>query len=162
MFSKMSICVVLISLVAGTAYADKSGDANIASCKRFYAEVANKGNVALVDEFASEDFIEHEEFPGLEPTRDGVKQFFTMMRAAFPDLHFDVEFFMADGDKVAAYLTINGTHKGEFMGMAPTGNKISVRTVDIIRMKDGKAVEHWGVSDTMAMMEQLGVMGEGH
>ena len=159
MVRRMSMLAVLFCLAAGAAYADKTEEANVQSCKRFYAEVANKGNLAVIDELMAADFVEHEAFPGLTADREGVKQFFTMMRKAFPDLKFEVEFYMADGDKVASYLTIHGTHKGEFMGMPASGKKISVRTIDIVRIKDGKTVEHWGVTDGLGMMEQLGAMG---
>ena len=160
MIRRMSMLIVFFCcLVAGSAYADKTEQANIESCKRFYDQVANKGNMAVIDELVAADYVEHEAFPGLTTDRDGVKQFFTMMRKAFPDLKFEVEFYMADGDRVAAYLTMTGTHKGAFMEMPATGKTINVRTVDILRIKDGKAVEHWGVTDALAMMEQLGAMG---
>lgn len=122
---------------------------------RRYSEI-NKGNLGIFDELTSEKFVEHEVLPGFPQTREGVKAFFEALRTAFPDLMFDVEFYMADGDKVAAYLTISGTNKGEFMGRPATGKRISVKAVDIMQFKDGKVVDHWGVTDSMAMMEQLG------
>lgn len=155
MFRRILAAAFVVAAFAGVSYAGKSGGDNTAHCKRFYAEI-NKGNLAIIDELVSDKFVEHEEFPGLASGKEGLRQFFTMMRAAFPDLTFDVDFYMADGDKVAAYLTLRGTHKGEFMGMKPTGNTMSVKTIDIIRLEGGKAVEHWGVSDTMSMMQQLG------
>ena len=112
--------------------------------------------VITIDKFLSPHFVEHDTFPGLEPNREGVKQFFKMFRQAFPDLNFKVEFTIAKGDKVVSYITTSGTQKGEFMGMSATGKKINVKTIDIIRFKNGVAVEHWGVTDGMAMMEQLG------
>lgn len=145
---------VVMAAMAGVSHAEATGDANTAALKRFYAEI-NRGNLGAVEELVAADFVEHEVLPGFPPTREGVKAFFAMMRGAFPDLTMDAEFFMADGDKVAAYLTMKGTHQGEFMGMAATGNKINVKTVDIIRMRNGKAVEHWGVTDGATMMEQL-------
>lgn len=160
MLRRILVPLVVLSTLASVSYADKSGASNIESCKRFYAEI-NKGNLAIFDELLAAGFVENEALPGFPSTKDGVKQFFTMMRNAFPDLTFDVKFYMADGDKVAAYATMSGTHKGEFMGMAGSGKKISVTLVDIIRFEKGKAVEHWGATDSMAMMEQLG-MGEPH
>ncbi len=162
MFRRLGMIAALMCLVAGSAFADKDEKANIEKCKRFYAEVANKGNLDVVDEIMAANFVEHEAFPGLSADRAGVKGFFAMMRKAFPDLNFTVDFYMADGDKVAAYLTMSGTHKGEFMGMAGTGKKINVRVIDIVRFENGKAVEHWGVSDAMAMMEQLGAVHASH
>lgn len=160
MLRKIGALVLVLALAVSTAYADKTEETNVKKCQRFYDEVANKGNFAVIDELIAEDFVDHEVFPGLKPDRDGVKEFFTMMRNAFPDLTIKVDFYVADDDKVVAYLTMSGTHKGEFMGMAPTGKKISTRTIDILRIKDGKAVEHWGVTDALTMMEQLGMKGE--
>ena len=156
MTRKVLVGIVLLGVV-GSAFADSPKTDNVALCKKFYSEVVNKGNLDLIDDLFAEDFVEHEAFPGLEPSRDGVRQFFAMMRAAFPDLKFDVEFMMSDGDKVMAYVTMSGTQKGEFMGMPATGKKFMTKTIDIIRFSDGKAVEHWGVTDAMTMMEQLGL-----
>ena len=131
---------------------------NKALMRRFYAQVANKGRLELIDLLVAPNFVEHETFPGLDPGREGVHQFFAMMRSAFPDLHFAVDDLIAEGTKVAARLTITGTHRGEFAGIKPTGNKISVRTLDVIRFRNGKAIEHWGVTDELTMMRQLGVI----
>lgn len=152
MRSGMLIVTILgvLSAVASVAQAD-----NATMCKRFYDEVINAGKVGVIDELVSEDFVEHEAFPGLPKGRDGLKQFVTMMRTAFPDLHFHAEFMISEGDRVAAYITMSGTHKGEFMGMPASGKRFETKAVDIIRFADGKAVEHWGVTDALAMMQQL-------
>lgn len=131
---------------------------NLAVTERFYDEMINEGKLDLIDTLLSPDFVEHEASPGFEPNREGVKQFFRMFRQAFPDLKFEVEFTVAKGDKVVSYITISGTQKGEFMGTAASGNQINVKTIDIIRFKNGVAVEHWGVTDTMTIMEQIGAM----
>jgi steroid delta-isomerase-like uncharacterized protein len=110
----------------------------------------------------ADDFVEHEETPGLAPTKEGVKEFFRMYIGAFPDLHFDAEDILTAGDKVVGRVRITGTHQGEFMGMPATGKSIDVQAIDIIRFgDDGLAREHWGVFDAMAMMQQLGVVPEG-
>jgi steroid delta-isomerase-like uncharacterized protein len=109
-----------------------------------------------------DDFVEHEETPGLAPTKDGVLQFFRMYRAAFPDLRLEPEDVLASGDKAVARVRATGTHQGEFMGMPATGKSVDVQLIDIIRFDDdGLAREHWGVVDLMAMMQQLGVVPEG-
>jgi len=131
-----------------------------ASLRRLY-ELINDGDVAGFDKLLADDFVEHEETPGLAPTREGVKEFFTMHIAAFPNLRFDAEDVLASGDKVVARVRVTGTHEGEFMGMPATGKSISVQAIDIVRFgDDGLAREHWGVFDTMTMMQQLGVMPE--
>ena len=131
-----------------------------AAMQRVYDEVVNGGNHDLIDELFADDFVEHEEFPGLSNDREGVKQFFGMMSAAFDGFRMDVEDLYADGDTAIARLTIRGTHSGEFMGVPASGKEIAVPTVDIVRFAGGKAVEHWGVTDAMAMMQQLGAIPE--
>ena len=107
----------------------------------------------------ADDFVEHEETPGLAPTKDGVLAFFRMYRAAFPDLRMDPEDIVADGDKAVARVRATGTHQGEFMGMPATGQSFDVQLIDIMRFNDdGLVGEHWGVVDMLAMMQQLGVI----
>ena len=128
--------------------------------QQLYAAVNAHEPERLYDLIA-EDVIEHEDFPGLEPGREGVVQFFKMMIAAFPDLRFEPRQIVAEGDTVMALVSIIGTHEGDFAGMPATGRRIDVPTVDIIRLADGKAAEHWGVTDSGMMMQQLGAIPEG-
>ena len=124
----------------------------------FFDEV-NAGNLDAFDDLISEDFIEHEEFPGL-PTRgpEAPKAALGMFIAAFPDLHMAADDALADGDKVVVRGTISGTHRGEFMGIPPTNKSFEVQFIDIIEFHDGKATEHWGLTDQAAMMQQLGLV----
>lgn len=132
-----------------------------ATMRRVY-EMLSDGDVEGFGTLLAEDFVEHEETPGLAPTKDGVLEFFRMYRAAFPDLRMDPEDVLASGDKVVARVRATGTHQGEFLGAPPTGNSIDVQLIDIIRFgDDGLALEHWGIVDTMAMMQQLGMVPEG-
>ena len=126
--------------------------------KRFYTEVLNNGNIDLIDELVSKDYVEREPLPGFESNRDGLEQFFKMMRIAFPDLNNNIEFIIVEDDKVVVYVTMTGTHKGEYMGIPATGKKFNIKVIDIVRIVDGKMVEHWGVGDYMTMMQQLGVI----
>lgn len=132
--------------------------ANLALMNRIYNEFINQGKEEVFDELVSPEVVEHEELPGFEPNREGVKHYFQMMHTAFPDLHFQVDDIFASGDKVVARITVHGTHQGEFMGMQPSGKKIAVKGIDIVRFADGKLIEHWGVTDAMTMMQQLGAM----
>ncbi|MCH7974713.1 MAG: ester cyclase [Bacteroidetes bacterium] len=135
---------------------------NLSSVKRIYAEFINQGNEAVFDELGDENIIENEELPpGMEPNREGVKQFFSMFRSAFPDLHIQVDEMIAADNKIVTRVTITGTHQGTFMNMPPTGNKISYKAIDIFRLINGKVVEHWGIGDNAKMMEQLAVVPEG-
>lgn len=127
---------------------------NKALARRFYEQM-NAGNVSVVDELVSDDLIEHDEFPGLEPNKDGVKKFFETMRAAFPDLKMTIEDMIAEGDKVFIRATCAGTHQGEFLGVPATNRRITVPMGDYVRFSGGQVVEHWGVTDTGALMQQL-------
>jgi steroid delta-isomerase-like uncharacterized protein len=135
-----------------------STDDNKALMQRFFDEVVNGGNVDLIDELLTDDFVEHEEFPGLEPNREGVKQFFRTFRSAFPDGTFSVEEMIAEGDTVATRVTIRGTHEGEFLGIPATGRSVEVAAIDFVSFEDGKMTAHWGVGDMVSMLQQLGVM----
>ena len=113
--------------------------------RRFY-DLINAGHVDGFGELLADDFVEHEETPGLTPTKEGVTDFFRMYIAAFPNLRMDAEDVLASGDKVVARVRVTGTHEGEFMGMPATGKDIDVQAIDIVRFgDDGLAREHWGV-----------------
>jgi predicted ester cyclase len=127
---------------------------------RFYEGISS-GDLAVVDEVLAEDFVEHDEFPGIPQSREGVKEFFEMSRAAFPDLKMRVLHLVEEGDVCVGHGLFEGTHEGDFMGVAPTGQRVSVPIADVVRFGgDGRAVEHWGVTDTGMMMQQLGVVPE--
>src|SRR5581483_2693416 len=129
-----------------------------ATMRRSY-ELINAGDIDGFGELLADDFVEHEQTPGLEPTKEGVLQFFRMYRAAFPDLCFDPEDFIATGDKVAVRVRATGTNTGDFMGMPATGKSMDIELVDIVCFgEDGLGHEHWGVADVMTMMQQLGVV----
>ena len=122
-------------------------------------ELISAGDIEGFGDLVSDDFVEHDETPGLEPTKEGVKQFFGMYRAAFPDLRMEAQDVLVSGDKVVARVRGTGTHQGEFMGMPATGKTVDVQLIDIIRFgDDGLAREHWGVFDALKMMQQLGAI----
>ena len=133
---------------------------HVATMRRCY-DLINTGDIDGFAEFLADDFIEHEQTPGLAPTKEGVLDFFKMYRAAFPDLHFEPEDYITSGDKVVARVRVTGTNTGDFMGMPATGKRIDIQLIDIVRFgHDGLGHEHWGVADVMAMMQQLGVVPE--
>jgi steroid delta-isomerase-like uncharacterized protein len=132
---------------------------NKALVRKLVEEAINQGNISMIDELLIPDFIEHEELPpGIPPGREAPKVLFTMLRSAFPDIKATIEHLIAEGDEVVLHMTWTGTHKGEFMGIPPTGKSISINVIDILGIAEGKFVEHWGVMDSMAMMQQLGVV----
>ena len=129
--------------------------------RRLY-ELLTAGDVESFGDLVADDFVEHEELPGLTPTKEGVKALFRMYIAAFPDLRMVPEDVLTSGDKAVARVRATGTHQGEFMGMSATGRAVDVQLIDIIRFgDDGLAREHWGVFDTMTMMQQLGGVPDG-
>jgi steroid delta-isomerase-like uncharacterized protein len=132
-----------------------------ATQRRLY-ELLNAGDIEGFGALLADGFVEHEETPGLAPTKEGVLEFFRMYRAAFPDLRMDPEDVLGSGEKVVARVRATGTHTGEFTGMPATGKSIDVQLIDIMRFaEDGLVREHWGVVDMLTMMQQLGVVPEG-
>jgi predicted ester cyclase len=81
-----------------------------------------------------------------------------MFRRAFPDSYFNVEDMIAEGEKVVTRKTFHGTHEGELMGIPPTGRRVSMGLIDIVRIADGRVMEHWSVGDNLGMMQQLGII----
>ena len=131
-----------------------------ATMRRMY-DLLSAGDIDGFGDLIADDFVEHEEAPGLEPSKDGVKQLFHMYRAAFPDLRMEPQDVLASGDRAVARVRATGTHEGEFLGMPATGKSVDVELIDIIRFDDdGLAREHWGVFDALKMMQQLGAIPE--
>ena len=132
-----------------------------ATTRRIY-ELIGAGNLEGFGRCLADDVVEHEELPGLAPTKDGILAFFRMQLAAFPDMRMDVQDVVASGDKVVARVRYAGTNRGEFMGAPATGKTIDVQLIDIFRFgDDGLVREHWGVMDQMTMMQQLGLAPAG-
>ena len=132
-----------------------------ATVRRFY-DLISAGDIDGFGALLADDFVEHEVTPGLAPTKEGVLEFFRMNRAAFPDMRMHVDEVIASGDKVVVRGKVTGTHRGAFMGMPATGKHVDVPLIDIMRFgDDGLAHEHWGLMDTLAMMQQLGAIPAG-
>jgi predicted ester cyclase len=128
---------------------------NSAQFRRLIELGFSGGDVAIVDEVVSVDVVEHQ--AGVRPPdREGVKRLITYLHQGLPDLTVSIEDSIALGDKVWARLRAHGTHLGTFMGVAPTGKHLTVEIIDICRFANGQMVEHWGYTDRMATMEQLG------
>jgi steroid delta-isomerase-like uncharacterized protein len=131
----------------------------VAAMERLY-ELINAGDIDGFGDLLADDFVEHEEMPGLEPNREGVKQMFRMYRASFPDLRMEVEEALPSGDKVVGRVRATGTHTGEaFMELPASGKSVNVQLIDITRFDDdGRAREHWGIFDALSLMQQLGAI----
>jgi predicted ester cyclase len=135
-----------------------STEDNKALVRRFVDEVQSKGNADLIDEICSAEFVNHSAPPGIPTDCEGIKIVTAMFRGAFPDSYFTVEDMVAEGDKVATRKTFHGTHGGEFMGIPPSGRTVTIGLIDIVRISEGRVVEHWSMGDNLGMMRQLGVV----
>ncbi len=135
-----------------------SVEENKALLRRCMEEVLNKRNLDAVDEFYAVDFVDHNAPPGTPPGIGGIKQIYTMIHTAFADIHITIEDMVAEDDRVVLRFTARGTHKGELMGIAPTGRQFTVMEIRIYRIAGGKIVEHWGLLDQLGLMQQLGVV----
>src|SRR5215204_4195576 len=116
--------------------------------RRVY-EIISTGDFGRAGEIVDTNAPDNELLPGDPPARliETFKHTFTEAREAFPDLSVAVEDVMAEGDRVAARVTMRGTHRGEFQGIAPTGKRVEVKAIDMFRICDGRIVEHWGHAD---------------
>lgn len=128
--------------------------------ERFYKEIIEGGNLSLIDELSTDDYVDHEEaLPGQPPGKDGVRYFVNAIRTAFPDIKVKaIVASLADGNLEACHVILTGTHRGEMAGMPATGKSVEFGTTDIIRVEDGKVAEHWGTTDNLTLMQQLGAV----
>ncbi|WP_162942403.1 ester cyclase [Desertimonas flava] len=147
--------IELIGLITEATGADMDYAATI----RGAYERITGGDISGFGELVADDFIEHEQLPGLAPTKAGALEYFEMLLSAFPDLRMDVQDLIVDGDKAAIRVRATGTHDGEFLGVPPTGKHVEIELIDIMRMDgDGLLCEHWGVADMLSLMQQLGAV----
>jgi steroid delta-isomerase-like uncharacterized protein len=125
----------------------------------------NRVNTGDIDGFGAllaDDFVEHDEVPGLPPTKEGVIAYFRSLLTSFPDMQMNVEDLIASENKAVARVKATATHQGEFMGVPPTGKAVEIQLIDIMRFDDAGLVrEHWGVADLLSLMQQLGVVPAG-
>jgi len=129
---------------------------NKALCRRLVEEGWNKHNLALLDELYA-DCVYYNPATG-EIKGEALKQFLASMLAAFPDIRFTIEDLVAEGDKVVTRWSCTGTHRGEFMGLAPTGKQLTPSALDIFRIVEGKVVEERVELDTLGFFQQLGAV----
>jgi steroid delta-isomerase-like uncharacterized protein len=135
-----------------------SAEANKAAVRRFVEGYQTGADEAVADELIADDFVNHAEVPGVPNDKQGVKILFAGFHRAFPDFLAEIHEQVAEGDLVVTRKTFHGTHRGDLMGIPPTGRPVAFDVIDIVRMRDGQIVEHWNVVDQMGLMRQLGVM----
>ena len=127
---------------------------NEAIYRRIIEEGFNQGNLDVVEELVAPDSREHQR--GAKDGIEGTKATIQYLRAAFPDFKITIDELAVSGDKVWARQRGGGTNHGSFAGRPPTGIKAFIDVIDIVRIENGKIVEHWGVPDQVGMMMQLG------
>ena len=130
-----------------------STEDNKALARRVYEETINQRNLAVLDELYVPDCVYHapsRTIQGVEALKQALWMYFT----AFPDMRIAIEDMIAEGDRVVIRFTYRGTHKGDLMGIPPTGKQVTVTGIDIMRIANGKILEEWINND---LMQQLGV-----
>jgi steroid delta-isomerase-like uncharacterized protein len=135
-----------------------STEAHKTIVRRYVEEVQNGGNLTALDELTDPGYVNHNAPPGVPPDREGLKQITAMFRQAFPDGRMTIEDMVAEEDRVVTRKTFRGTHRGELMGIPPTGRTVSIGLMDIARLVDGRVVETWHVGDDLGMLQQLGAL----
>jgi steroid delta-isomerase-like uncharacterized protein len=127
--------------------------------RRAVKEVWNRGNFAIVNELVASDIVVHASTPGDDiHGPEGITQFYTTLRVAFPDIHFTIEDQIAGGDRVVTRWTADATHTGEYQGIPPSGKQFRLMGIDIDRLANGKVVECWPIADELGLLQQLGAV----
>jgi len=132
--------------------------ANIAIVRKFFEVGPSKGDLAAADALLHPEFSLHTPLPTPGPGIEAMNNVITTCRASFHGLHVTIDDIMADGDKVTARFTARGEHKGEFMGLPPTGKAITMTGIEIFCIKEEKIAELWGEANLMGLMQQLGIL----
>ncbi|MEU4417020.1 ester cyclase [Nocardia salmonicida] len=134
-----------------------SAEANKAIIRRVFDEFVNRGDFSILDEIYRPDVVDHQPLPGAPEGLEGVKYTIAGLRGGFSDLNVTIEEMSAHADQVVIHNTWRGTHDGEFLGLAPTGKRISSPGVVVWRLQDGKIAERWGIGVDSNILAQLGV-----
>ncbi len=129
--------------------------------RRFYDEIFNQGRLDVADDLVSPGFVDHIPWPMPGRATQGpgaVTWFASMYRTAFPDLHVEIDDLIVVDDRIITRVTWCGTQQGQLMGAQPTGKRVRVSGIDIVRVSGGQLVEHWGQIDVLGMLSQLGFL----
>lgn len=124
---------------------------------RRFAEIFASGKVDALDELVDPGFVEHNPAPGQGPGLQGLKDWIRDYRNAFSEARYEIGDEIIEGDRMAIRSTFSGRHTGDFLGVPATNKRFSIDGIDIVRVRNGRAVEHWGVFDSLAMLQQLGI-----
>jgi steroid delta-isomerase-like uncharacterized protein len=133
-------------------------EANKQVVRRFVDEYQTAANERSFAELLHPEVVDRSRPPGIAEGAEGVRQQFETFRAAFPDFHAVIHDQIAEGDKVVTRKVFHGTHRGELMGIPPTGREVQIEVIDIVRVEGGQIVEHWNVVDRLGLLQQLGAL----
>jgi predicted ester cyclase len=128
--------------------------------RRFIDEYQTGASDASFAELLHPDVVDHSRPPGIAPGAEGVRQQFDGFRAGLPDFRATILHQVAEGDLVITHKVFNGTHTGELVGIPPTGREVEILVMDVVRVADGRIVEHWGLVDRLGLLQQLGAIPE--
>lgn len=148
----------ILAASAAAAHPADEAQANKALVRRFFEEVWSTGDISRRDEFLAADYRGHMAGADAPIDRDGWTAWFQGFLAAFPDARFIVEDLLGEGDRVAARLTMRGTHQGALNGIPPTGRAVVVTGMSIERIVGGRIVEGWNQNDALGLLTQLGAL----
>jgi predicted ester cyclase len=123
--------------------------------RRFVHEYQTGADERAFAELLHPDVVDHSRPPGVAPGATGVRQQFDGFRAAFSGFRAEILDQIADGDKVVTRKVFTGTHSGPFQGIPPTGRDVEIHVIDIVRVADGRIVEHWNCVDRLGLLAQL-------
>lgn len=133
---------------------------NKRTVRRFVERYQTGADGAVFAEVMAADVVDHSRPPGITEGAEGVRQQFDGFRAAFPDFAAEILDQVAEGDRVVTRKVFRGTHLGELMGIPATGRRVTIDVIDIVRLEDGRIVEHWNVVDRLGLLQQLGAVPE--
>jgi predicted ester cyclase len=129
-----------------------------AKARRIWEEIFPSGDVDGLAEVLAEDGIDHGARPEEPQGLAGAQQTMLWLRSVFSEQRWEIRQVVGEGDIVVVYCTLHGRHTGDLMGIPPTNREVAQDYVHIVRFRDGKVVEHWGVRDDLGLMRQLGVL----
>lgn len=154
--------VIVFPVLIAPCYADEAGAPNTVEqnkvTTRKVIAMFNDRDYSVVDTLFTKDHINHaiQTVNGPPKGRDGIKAVIGRIESAFPDFKMEILDLIAEGDRAAYRMRFTGTHKGPYMGISPTGRKVSFEAMHMLRFSEGKVAEHWSVRDDLTRLRQLG------
>jgi steroid delta-isomerase-like uncharacterized protein len=123
--------------------------------ERMHAELLERRDPGAVDDYFAPDFVSHNMPPGFPAGVEGVRRFFTTFAGALGDVRVSIDAIVGEGDLVAVRTTTHGTHTGALFGIPASGRQLAIDGTDIVRVENGRIVEHWGLTNTVGALQQV-------